>query len=114
MKKNTRRLISTIIQLKIAQAILLLTEKRKQYDRYMYKSEVAHLANITFNTLDQYLKKLENMHAIEYVPHIEHEWRGTFRLTKNGLEKMKTEIQELLRQPEEPGSNPSKSQYHLP
>lgn len=102
MGNNNEHLISTIIQLRIVKAILRLTEKRKrEFAGFVHKSEIAYLANVKFSTLDQFLERLEKMNVIEYLPHIK-QWKGTFRLTKNGEVMIKTELQELLKWSEEP------------
>ena len=61
-------------------------------------TEITKITKVKRPTLDSYLKRLKSKGIVEFLPHeANREWGGgVFRLTKNGRERLKKEMQNFF------------------
>ena len=91
-------LINTILQLKIAKCIRELTDIKEFYDGWIFRTEVVHLIDVKYNTLHDFLEKLEREGVIMYLGNkVKPEYQGgVFKITDKGKRRIEEELKELL------------------
>jgi chromosome condensin MukBEF MukE localization factor len=96
---NQEQIIITVKEAKIAKKLLQrMDEKRKIYRESAWLYLFEAYRNFNSSAVRSFLEKLERKGIIEFMGTVEEiqQWGGVFRFTKNGEEKIREEIREII------------------
>lgn len=99
MMTTQEQIIVTVKEAKIAKRLLQrMDEKRKVYRESAWLYLFEAYRNFNASSVRSFLEKLERKGIIEFMGTVEEiqQWGGVFRFTKNGEERIRNEIKEII------------------
>lgn len=95
---DEQRILVTVKEAKMAKKILQrMDEKRKLYRDAAWLYQFEAYKGFNPSAVRSFLEKLEKKSVIEFMVTVEDidEWGGVFRFTKDGEERIRTELKEI-------------------